>query len=229
MPPAPNTDVPDVTDPVGTDPVGDPPADPAADNLPEGDGGVVLNAHGYPDSTPLAEMSVEHQAAYWKAQARKHEGRARAKDGALSAEDAKALRDELEQLRTASLSDAEKAQADAIEAARVAGRDEARAELMPVLAEAKVRGYASTVLSGDKLEKFVATVNVAAFRDADGDVDGVALVEHLTLMYGEPAPGKAPETYPDFGQGSRTAGHSKTPPRDAGVAEAARRFGKPSN
>lgn len=34
---------------------------------------VVLNEHGYPDNTPVAEMAAEHQAAYWKYHSRKHE------------------------------------------------------------------------------------------------------------------------------------------------------------
>lgn len=32
-----------------------------------------LNAHGYPDNTPIASMTAEHQAAYWKFHSRKHE------------------------------------------------------------------------------------------------------------------------------------------------------------
>ncbi|MFI8976907.1 hypothetical protein ACIGO9_28775 [Nocardia asteroides] len=227
MPAALNADAPADENLGGGDQAGDAPAESVEGADAEGE--VALNAHGYPDATPLAEMTIEQQAAYWKHKSRIHEGRARAKDGALSAEEAQALREEIEQLRNASLSDAERAQADAVEAARVAGRDEARAELLPVLAEAKIRGYASTVLSGDKLEKFVATVNVDAFRDADGEVDGAALVEHLKLLFGD-TPDKQPsQTYPNFGQGSRGAGFTKAPARDAGLAEAQRRFGKPSN
>jgi hypothetical protein len=36
----------------------------------------TLNEHGYPDSTPVADMPAEQQAAYWKHHARKHEQRA---------------------------------------------------------------------------------------------------------------------------------------------------------
>lgn len=32
------------------------------------------NEHGYPDETPVVEMTPEQQAAYWKRQSRKHEG-----------------------------------------------------------------------------------------------------------------------------------------------------------
>lgn len=34
---------------------------------------VEVGPDGYPLNTPVAEMSPEHQAAYWRAQARKHE------------------------------------------------------------------------------------------------------------------------------------------------------------
>lgn len=39
------------------------------ENTPE----VVLNEFGYPDETPVKEMTSEQQVAYWKRQARKHE------------------------------------------------------------------------------------------------------------------------------------------------------------
>lgn len=39
---------------------------------------VEVNEHGFPDGTAIADMSPEHQAAYWKHKARKHEQRANA-------------------------------------------------------------------------------------------------------------------------------------------------------
>lgn len=63
-----------------------PPADPAAPAAPAGqastDGGhdgelsAELRASGVPGDVPVAEMSLEHQAAYWKARARDNERRA---------------------------------------------------------------------------------------------------------------------------------------------------------
>ncbi|MGS2809404.1 hypothetical protein [Nocardia sp. MW-W600-9] len=188
----------------------------------------VVNEHGFPDATPLSEMSVAEQAAYWKHKARQHEGRAKAKNtGGLSAEEAQALRDEIEQLRTAAMSDSERAQSEAITAATEQARADARNELLPMLHEAQVRGYASTVLTGERLDGWVESVSVSKFLDAEGAVDGAKVVAHLTALFGEPdkTPAAPTSTYPNVGQASSGAGFTKTPAFQAGLAEAARRFG----
>ncbi|MGY0497062.1 hypothetical protein ACWZHB_00995 [Nocardia sp. FBN12] len=188
----------------------------------------VVNDNGFPDATPLAEMSVAEQAAYWKHKARQHEGRAKAKNtGGLSAEEAQALRDEIEQLRTAAMSDTERAQSEAITSATEQARVEARNELLPLLHEAQVRGYASTVISGERLDGWVDSVSVDKFLDAEGGVDGAKVVAHLTALFGEPekSPAAPTSTYPNVGQASSGAGFTKAPAFQAGLAEAARRFG----
>ncbi|KZM72213.1 hypothetical protein [Nocardia terpenica] len=188
----------------------------------------AVNKHGYPDNTPLTEMTVEQQAAYWKAKARMHESRSRAKAGGLSAEEADALRNELQELRDAQLSETERAQQDAIESAREAGRSEARDQLMPMLHEAQLRGYASTVIKGAKLDGFVSTVNITAFSAEDGSIDGEKVVAHLKAMYGEEPPSSAAaSTYPNFGQGSPGATSQKSTRAD-GLAEAKRRGFSPA-
>ena len=61
-----------------------PPADPAAapagqastDGAHDGELSAELRASGVPGDVPVAEMSLEHQAAYWKARARDNERRA---------------------------------------------------------------------------------------------------------------------------------------------------------
>ncbi|KPC89950.1 hypothetical protein ADL27_38705 [Streptomyces sp. NRRL F-6602] len=102
-----------------------------------GGGGVQLNEHGYPDNTPTAEMSAEHQAAYWKHHARKHEQRANAAPDAAELERLRAADEELKTRKAAELSDVERAQAekDAAETARQTAereRDEARAEALRI-------------------------------------------------------------------------------------------------
>lgn len=215
------------TNPEGGDPAVT--ADPGVTGDPAEptEGERVLNEHGYPDATPLAEMTIVEQAAYWKAKARQHENRAKGKNsGGLSAEEAQALRDEIDQLRTAAMSDTERAQTEAITTAAEQARIEARNELLPMLREAQVRGYASTVLAGERLDGWVESVAVEKFLDADGDVDGAKVVAHLTSLFGteEKTPAPAP-TYPNVGQASQGAGFSKTPAFQAGLAEAERRFG----
>ncbi|WP_329405411.1 hypothetical protein OG563_26475 [Nocardia vinacea] len=217
------------TDPVVDPGTGAPVGDPAVETDP---GARQLNEHGYPDSTPLAEMDIAEQAAYWKHQSRKHEARARANTGALSAEDAQALRDQVTQLQAAALTDEQRAQAAEVATAVEAARTAEREALLPMLHDAQLRGYASTVIKGDRLEGFVSTVNVAKFLNDAGQVDGEKVVAHVTAQYGAPGetetpagtPPSPPATYPDLGQGKTGAGINKTPARDAGIAEAARRF-----
>jgi membrane protein involved in colicin uptake len=84
-----------------------------------GGGGPQLNEHGYPDGTPTAEMTPEHQAAYWKHHARKHEQRANAAPDAAELERLRAADAELATRKAADLSETERLQKE---------RDDAKAE-----------------------------------------------------------------------------------------------------
>lgn len=102
---------------------------------PTGGAGTQLNEHGYPDATPVADMATEHQAAYWKHFARKHEARANA---APTADELEALRTAAAELATRKafeLTETQRAQAekDAAETARITAereRDTARTDLL---------------------------------------------------------------------------------------------------
>ncbi|MFI2213040.1 hypothetical protein [Streptomyces sp. NPDC020141] len=102
-----------------------------------GGGAPIVNEYGYPDNTPTADMSAEHQVAYWKHHARKHEQRASAAPDAAELERLRAADAELATRKAAELSETERVQAekDAAEAARALAeqeRDEARAEALRV-------------------------------------------------------------------------------------------------
>ncbi|MFB8071138.1 hypothetical protein [Streptomyces californicus] len=105
--------------------------------MPEPENTPSVNEHGYPDATPVAEMATEHQVAYWRHHARKHEKRA---DGAPDSAELERLRqadEELKRRQASELTDAERLQAekDAAETARQAAereRDEARAEALRI-------------------------------------------------------------------------------------------------
>ncbi|MEV0759532.1 hypothetical protein [Nocardia sp. NPDC050435] len=182
-----------------------------------------VGRHGFPEDTPLAEMSTEQLVAYWKHQSRKHEANAKALKDSVTAEDAQKLRDRISELESAQLTDEQRAHSEALEAAKAEAAAAARDELLPQLRAAEMRGYASIVLAGAKLDGWLDTVNATAFLDSDGHVDGDKVVKHLTDMYGDKPSGVANAQRPNFGQGSTSQVKSKR--GEGGRAEAARRFG----
>ncbi|MEU7243427.1 hypothetical protein [Streptomyces sparsogenes] len=86
----------------------------------------AVNEHGFPDATPVAEMSAEHQAAYWKHHARKHEARANSAPDAAELERLRQADEELKKRQAADLSETERLQKE---------RDEAAAEAATAKAE----------------------------------------------------------------------------------------------
>lgn len=145
------------------------------------------------DQTDASEPDTGDQAVdmaaeleKWKAQARKHEERAKA--------NAKAAK-ELEEFRQQSMSETEKA----IEQARTEGRRTALVEAGTRVAAAEIRAAASGRLSDDQVATLLDNVNLARFITEDGEVDRNAVV---TLVDGiAPAPTERPPL--DLGQGAR--------------------------
>ncbi|MFI7096438.1 hypothetical protein [Streptomyces lydicus] len=142
-------------------------------------GAPEVNEHGFPDNTPTAEMSPEHQVAYWKHHARKHEQRAAQVPDATELETLRAAAAELAERKAAELTDAERVQAEkaAAEDARTTAereRDEARAELLRVRVAAekgltveqaaRLRGSTKEELEADadELKKLFAPAAPAA-------------------------------------------------------------------
>jgi hypothetical protein len=160
------------------------------------DGGPKLNEHGFPDKTPWKQMEPEHQAAYWRHQAKRHESRANA---AADYDDVKAERD---RLKAAGQSDDEKA----IEAARTQARDEARADERAKLAPKMVAAEFKTVAAGHmpqgQVESLLAGIHAPNFLTGDGEVDTDKVTEFLEpfMKDGDPDGSKK---WPDMGQGRR--------------------------
>lgn len=93
-----------------------------------GTGAPQVNEHGYPDATPIAEMSAEHQAAYWKHQSRKHEQRASSAPDAAELERLRAAEAELATRKAAEMSETERVQAEKAAAEAAAATAKADAE-----------------------------------------------------------------------------------------------------
>lgn len=184
----------------------------------ESQNGPDTGTEGFPPNTPVAKMEPTQQAAYWKHQSRKHEGRATAFNGGLTAAEAQALQERIAAFEQEKLTDQERAVASAAEQARADARSEAEKELLPRLQEMQVRTYAASILSKDQLAAWVPTVNLQAFVGESGEVDEEKVMGTLTAIFGEPQ-----HQQRDWGQFRN--GDRRATPGESGRVEAERRFG----
>ncbi|MFJ3588570.1 hypothetical protein ACIQUY_04680 [Streptomyces sp. NPDC090231] len=88
----------------------------------------TVNEHGYPDNTPTADMSSEHQVAYWKHHARKHEAASKAAPDSAELERLRAAEAELNTRKASELSDTERLQAEKATAEQSAASARAEAD-----------------------------------------------------------------------------------------------------
>lgn len=147
----------------------------------------------FPAETPVAEMTAEQQAAYWKFHSRKAERRQKAEREAIEKERA-TTRAELDQLRQAGLTEAEKA----IDTARNEGRTAALAEIGASTVNAFIQGrVAAGLLTEDRASVLAKGMNHSAFIAENGDIDLDGLKDYLDVI----APATA--VTPDPHQGNR--------------------------
>ncbi|CRK59067.1 hypothetical protein [Alloactinosynnema sp. L-07] len=179
-----------------------------AGNQGNGSGAGTTDDRGYPANTPVAEMSAGQQAAYWKFHSRKHEDQLKGlglTPGKESDElkDLRAAREELEKKRNAELSDVERLTKE---------RDDLAAKAQTLeLNKVRTDAAAEAKLPADLWEFITATDAATAKQQAE------KLAERL----------KSTSQTSGFDQGHRPAPPAKG--RDAGLAEAQRRFKKPAN
>lgn len=164
--------------------------DKGADGKQDGqqDDPPKVNEHGYPDSTPVKDMTVEQQAAYHQHHSRKWEQRAKARD---DYDDIKAERDRLKQ---AGMTDAEKA----IEDARNEGRAAGRAESVKTVATTKIEAALSRRgLTEERIAALVGPLDHNYFLTDTGEVDAAKVSNYASGF------GQEREQWPDMGQGNR--------------------------
>lgn len=149
---------------------------------------------GFPEDTPVAQMSAEQAANYWKFQARKHESRANAR---ADYDELKARADRLAEIEAENATEHEKAVA--------AARAEGAAEALRQANERAASSILRAALEGrgrnaEQVEQMIAATNVTAFV-RDGDVDTQRIAAHVELV--APAAPAPPPSWPDLGQGKR--------------------------
>jgi len=194
-------------------PVPTPPPDPQ--RQPPAQQGQQNSPNGYPENTPLAEMTSEQRERYWQFHARKHEGRANAALAENAALKPKA--DQFDALEEASRTEAEKAVTAAEQRGRDAGRTEAEAAAVAKYGAALVQARFESVLAGrltpEQVSTLVGGLNVSAFLADDGLPDTAKITDYAAAIPAPAAPQTPPPTPPRDLGGGRT-----TPPPATGTA-----------
>jgi hypothetical protein len=206
-------------------------ADHDPDPGPEqgGDPGGTGNqeAKGYPEHTPVAQMSDAQRAAYYKDQNR-HTDRLRkdlAKFNGVTPEQVTQMAQELEALRNEKLSADEKALAAATKKALADAQSAADAVWRPKYQMAQLKSVAAQVLTNPgQLTAFLSGTEPGKFAGDDGEIDESKVMDYLTALFGTQQP--TPQPAPRWGQHSAGNADPTNRPGDAGKAEALRRFGK---
>lgn len=192
------------------DPKPEPSTDPQDDPKPDD--------KGFPENTPVAEMTVEQQAAYHKHQARKHEDRSkewsRTFEGKTPAQ-IKAELDAAAEVKRAQMSDADKA----LEEARTTARQEAAKEFGNKLVAAEFRAALAHV-DGERRDQIIEGLNLSTYLTDSGDVDTDKVKSYAAAI--APADkGEGTRTH-DYGGGRRASGTEQRAGSVAAVMEARR-------
>ena len=205
-PAAPPADAPPAAAPPAAAP---PAAAPAAPANPD---------KGFPDGTPIEQMTGTQREAYWKHQAQRWEGRSKKFDG-MTDDAFAALKDKAakhDTLARESMSDRDRAVAEAT--------DKARVESTPRVVRAEFRAAAKGVISTAQLEALLEDRDLSKYADDKGEPD-VSKIESLIKRSAPAAPAR------QTGPSPTGLGQQKAPrgaPGDQGRAMAERRFGKPA-
>jgi hypothetical protein len=136
-----------------------------------------------------ADLAAEIEK--WKAQARKHEDRAKANAAAAK---------ELEQVRAAAMTDQERAVAEA--------RAQARTETLKEVGAERVADAVRVAAAGRlvDVDALLEGLDRTRFLDADGQPDVAAITTWVDRV--APKPSEGPAGFPDLGQGARTPSHA---------------------
>lgn len=152
------------------------------------------NDPGFPANTPLAEMTAEQQAAYWRNESKKHQKTAESftKSG-LTPDEVQAVAAQRERDRQAAMSDADRA----AETARAEGRAQAETSHLTSAVEAQVA--AMTMRPGEDFAAATARVkgalefvDVRRFVDENGVLDANK-IQTFAGSLGTSAPAEAPQ------------------------------------
>ena len=172
---------------------------------------------GFPANTPIKDMTVDQQVAYWKHHDRR-KGDTLKSYGGITPEQAKQYHQQVQEFERGQMTPAEQALAAARDEATTAANEAAAGVWAPEVAKAVVGQFIPDQTQRDAV---LAGINPMAFMK-DGKFDTDALIGHLTGLSAAFGGDGSGDSQPrQWGQGGTT------PPaksgRDEGLAEAKRR------
>jgi len=119
------------------------------------------NEHGYPDDTPIAEMTIEQQAAYWKRQSRKHEAAKKDLESQINDPANKPLsREDLEKEIRADIAK----------------------ENLPAEVRAKFKSVIADRLTDEDFDEVFESIDHTKFLTAEGSVDADKVEKRANLI-----------------------------------------------
>ena len=161
-----------------------------------GQGGQQQSDRGYPANTPVADMTDAQQAAYWKAQSRRHE------DAAKSRKDYDTIKAENEKLKAATLTESEKAIEAARNEGKTAGAQEASAKLLARIVTAEIKAAFKGARTDEQIAPLLAAINPTYFLAENGeDIDADKVTNYVAGL--APAGSNGTNKWPDMGAGKR--------------------------
>lgn len=177
---------------------------------------ATVDESGFPANTPVAEMTDKQAAAYWKSQARKHEGRVK---GMADYDTLKSTAEQYAKLVEASKTDAEKA----IDAAKADARSEVLREVGSRLVDAEITAASAGRMTDNMRTALLQGLDRNRFLTDSGEVDSEKV---KTFVDGIVPANATPATVApvDLGQGKR--GGNSAPSLADGAALWAERHGK---
>lgn len=179
---------------------------------------------GFPENTPLAQMTTEQQLAYFKHQNRQADNKLSAFNG-FTPQDVGAMWQRLEALEGEKLSGDQRALREAATKAANDAKTAAAAELLPRVQAAELKATAASVIHDqDQLNSFLAIADPSKFIGESGAIDEERVIGHLTALYGGQQNGQQQQAR-SWGQHSAGNVNPGLKPGDAGKAAAARRHG----
>ncbi|TDO18141.1 hypothetical protein EV580_1323 [Mycobacterium sp. BK086] len=206
------------------------PATPATDGPGAGGGAGAPQQQppnadkGFPENTPLANMTTEQQLAYYKFHNRQADNKLAGFHG-FTPDDVDTLWKRLVEQDEQQLSANDRALKDA----EKSGRTASDAEWGPKYLRSEMKALVSSVIPDkEKRDAFMAGTDPKLFVGETGELDEAKVMAHLTTLFGAPAAGGGQQQQQyDWGQGGNGSGPlPDSKPGDGGRAEAERRRAK---